>query len=43
MFCFSTLADKFRALFTLKNTGGHEAIDWICKGLDTIDSLFKVT
>ena len=32
IFSYSSLADKFRALFALKNTGGHKAIDWICKG-----------
>lgn len=31
VFC-SSLSDKFRALFTLKNAGGNQAIDWICKG-----------
>ncbi|XP_028403204.1 deoxyhypusine hydroxylase-like [Dendronephthya gigantea] len=37
----SSLADKFRALFTLKNTGGHKAIDWICKGFEHDSALLK--
>lgn len=37
----SSLVDKFRALFTLKNTGGHEAIDWICKSFEHDSALLK--
>ena len=28
---FRSLTDRFRALFTLRNLGGHEAIDCISK------------
>lgn len=32
VYAFSSLTDRFRALFTLKNLGGEQAIDFIAKG-----------
>ncbi|XP_046852976.1 deoxyhypusine hydroxylase-like [Xenia sp. Carnegie-2017] len=37
----SSLSDKFRALFALKNAGGNQAIDWICKGFEHKSALLK--
>lgn len=35
------LKERFRALFTLKNVGGEEAIDWIKKGFQDPSALLK--
>eukprot|EP00794_Sanderia_malayensis_P020191 gene20191-22167_t len=35
------LPERFRALFTLKNLGGHQAIDWIAKTFDDPSALLK--
>lgn len=35
------LKERFRALFTLKNIGGKEAIDWISKGFSDSSALLK--
>jgi deoxyhypusine monooxygenase len=35
------LKERFRALFTLKNIGGKEAIDWIAKAFDDKSALLK--
>lgn len=37
----NSLADRFRALFTLRNIGGQEAIDWIAKSFDDSSALLK--
>ncbi len=37
----NSLTDRFRALFTLRNLGGHEAIDWISKTFDDKSALLK--
>ena len=37
----SPLKDRFRALFTLKNLGGHEAIDIIAKSFNDPSALLK--
>jgi len=35
------LTDRFRALFTLKNIGGNESIDWIVKAFSDPSALLK--
>lgn len=35
------LTDRFRALFTLKNIGGNESIDWIAKAFSDESALLK--
>eukprot|EP00088_Acartia_fossae_P054111 TRINITY_DN6190_c0_g1_i1.p1 TRINITY_DN6190_c0_g1~~TRINITY_DN6190_c0_g1_i1.p1 ORF type:complete len:299 (-),score=76.93 TRINITY_DN6190_c0_g1_i1:291-1187(-) len=35
------LKERFRALFTLKNIGGKESIDWIAKGFEDSSALLK--
>jgi len=35
------LKERFRALFTLKNIGGKQAIDWIAKAFDDESALLK--
>lgn len=35
------LKERFRALFTLKNIGGQESIDWIAKAFDDKSALLK--
>ncbi len=37
----NSLTDRFRALFTLRNLGGHAAIDWIAKSFIDPSALLK--